>query len=104
MRYYESFDNYKINNSLLKMAFLSILYIFIGLILFGRKKFEVVETSFKSDNVHLFVRSLTTVPILCIYYIFTNNIKFFIFCFSFKFPFSSYLYSNFAINFPSQLY
>lgn len=66
-------DNYKINNSLLKMAFLSILYIFIGLILFGRKKFEVVETSFKSDNVHLFVRSLTTVPILCIYYILLIN-------------------------------
>ena len=55
------------------MAFLSIVYIFIGLILFGRKKFEVVETSFKSDNVHLFVRSLTTVPILCIYYILLIN-------------------------------
>ena len=44
-----------------------------GVILFGRKKFEVVETSFKSDKVHLFVRSLTTVPILCIYYILLIN-------------------------------
>ncbi len=54
--------------SLLKMTFLSIIYIIVGLIIFERKKIEVVETSFKSEKAHIFVRSLTTVPILCLYY------------------------------------
>lgn len=63
----------KINSSILKMAFLSIVYIIVGLLLFIRKKFEVVETSFKSERLHILVRSLTTVPILCIYYIILKN-------------------------------
>ncbi|MGM9881931.1 MAG: hypothetical protein ACI31S_03725 [Bacilli bacterium] len=66
-------SNYKINNSMLKTVILSIIYIFIGFILFDKKKFEIVDTSFKSDRVHLLVRSLTTVPILCIYYIVLIN-------------------------------
>lgn len=66
-------SNYKINNSMLKTFILSILYIFVGFILFNKKKFEVVDTSFRSDRVHLLVRSLTTVPILCIYYIVLIN-------------------------------
>lgn len=61
-------NGFKINISMLKMAFLSITYAIIGTILFIKKKFEIVETSFKSERIHLFVRSLTTVPILCIYY------------------------------------
>lgn len=63
----ESEDN--INVSLIKMSVLSIIYIFVGLILFGKKKYEVVGTSFRSDNVHIFVRTLTTIPIVCISYI-----------------------------------
>ena len=51
------------------MFILSIVYIIIGLLLFIRKKFEVVETSFKSEKTHIIVRSLTTIPIICIYYI-----------------------------------
>lgn len=63
----------KVNSSILKMFFLSIAYIVIGLVLFTRKKFEVVETSFKSERLHIFVRSLTTIPILCVYYIILKN-------------------------------
>ena len=63
----------KINSSILKMSFLSIVYIIVGLFLFIKKKFEVVETSFKSEKLHILVRSLTTVPILCIYYIILKN-------------------------------
>lgn len=62
-----------INKSILKMSLLSIIYIIIGLILFTRKKFEVVETSFKSERLHIFIRSLTTIPIVCIYYIILTN-------------------------------
>ena len=66
-------DISSINKSILKMAFLSIIYIIIGLLLFIRKKFEVVETSFKSERLHIFIRSLTTIPIICIYYIILIN-------------------------------
>ena len=57
-----------VTKSILKMAFLSIVYIIVGAFLFTKKKFEVVETSFKSERTHNIIRSLTTVPILCIYY------------------------------------
>lgn len=62
-----------INRIILKMAFLSIAYMVIGLFLFTRKKFEVVETSFKSERLHIFIRSLTTIPIICVYYIILIN-------------------------------
>ena len=58
-----------INISLIKMSILSVIYVFVGLILFSKKKYEVVGTSFRSDNVHIFVRTLTTIPIICISYI-----------------------------------
>lgn len=67
----ESEDN--INISLIKMSILSIIYMFVGLILFSKKKYEVVGTSFRSDNVHIFVRTLTTIPIVCISYIIIRN-------------------------------
>ena len=66
---FEFESNYNINSALIKMSFLSVLYIILGVFLFDRRKFEVVETSFKSEAVHIFIRSLTTIPILCIYYI-----------------------------------
>lgn len=62
-----------INKSITKMFILSIVYIIIGLLLFIRKKFEIVETSFKSEKTHIIVRSLTTIPIICIYYIMLIN-------------------------------
>ena len=62
-----------INISLLKMVFLSIVYIIIGTILFIKKRFEVVGTSFKSDRIHNVVRTLTTVPIICIIYMIIDN-------------------------------
>ena len=68
-----SSDTSNVNKSILKMAFLSIIYIIVGLLLFIKKKFEVVETSFKNERLHIFVRSLTTVPIICIYYIILKN-------------------------------
>ena len=67
----ESEDN--INVSLIKMSILSIIYMFVGLILFSKKKYEVVGTSFRSDNVHIFVRTLTTIPIVCISYLIIRN-------------------------------
>lgn len=61
------------NSTLIKEVVLSILYIVIGCLLFKRKKFEVVRTSFKSESGHIFARSLTTIPILCIYYVILRN-------------------------------
>lgn len=62
-----------INISLIKMSILSVIYVFVGLILFSKKKYEVIGTSFRSDNVHIFVRTLTTIPIVCISYIIIRN-------------------------------
>ena len=64
----EEFDS-GINVSLLKMVFLSIVYIAVGLVLFIKKKFEIVGTSFRSERVHILVRTLTTVPVVCILYV-----------------------------------
>ena len=58
-----------LNSSLIKMTLLSVLYIIIGFMLFKRKKFEVVDTSFKNERTHIWVRSLTIVPIICICYV-----------------------------------
>ena len=69
----EEFDS-GINVSLLKMVFLSIIYIFVGLILFIKKKFEIVGTSFRSERVHILVRTLTTVPVVCILYVIIKNL------------------------------
>ena len=69
----EEFDS-GINVSLLKMVFLSIVYIAVGLILFIKKKFEIVGTSFRSERVHILVRTLTTVPVVCILYVIIKNL------------------------------
>ena len=69
----EEFDS-GINVSLLKMVFLSIVYIAVGLILFIKKKFEIVGTSFRSERVHILVRTLTTVPVACILYVIIKNL------------------------------
>lgn len=62
-----------INTSIVKMVILSILYIIIGMILFNKKRFEIVGTSFRSENVHILVRTLTTIPILCLAYVILKN-------------------------------
>ena len=48
--------------SLLKMVILSVVYYAIGLYLFNRKKFEMAEESYESDNVHLIVKLLSLAP------------------------------------------
>ena len=50
------------------MLVLSIVYIIIGCLTFERRKMEVSETSFKSIHTHLFVKSLTLIPILLLTY------------------------------------
>lgn len=62
-------SNYNYNYSFVKMIILSILYSIVGLILYNKRKFEIVETSFRNEKIHLIIKSLTTVPIICIFYI-----------------------------------
>lgn len=62
-----------INKSIIKMVFLSIIYIIVGMVLFNIKKFEVVGTSFKNEKIHILVRTLTTIPILCFSYVIIKN-------------------------------
>lgn len=57
------------NVSIVKTFVLSLIYIFVGLSLFDRKKFEIVETSFKNEKIHLFVKSLTVIPFLALGYL-----------------------------------
>lgn len=61
--------------SIIKMVILSIVYIFVGVSLFVRKGFEVVGTSFRSERVHVLVRTLTTVPIMCVFYLIVKNLS-----------------------------
>ena len=57
------------NVSIVKTFVLSLIYIFVGLLLFDRKKFVIVETSFKNEKIHLFVKSLTVIPFLALGYL-----------------------------------
>ncbi len=50
------------------MTILSIIYIIIGLSLFKRRQMEVSETSFGNMKMHLLVKNLTLIPILCLTY------------------------------------
>jgi len=59
--------------SIIKMIFLSILYMTIGYILFVKRKMEVSETSFKNIHIHNIVKSLTLVPIVAFAYIVCKN-------------------------------
>ena len=43
------------------------------MVLFNIKKFEVVGTSFKNEKIHILVRTLTTIPILCFSYVIIKN-------------------------------
>ena len=47
----------------IKMIALSIIYFVLGMIAFERRKMEVNETSFKSDNAHMILKSLTLLVI-----------------------------------------
>jgi len=49
--------------SIVKMLILSIIYFIIGIYLFEKRKMEVTETSFRSNNAHMLVKSLTLIPI-----------------------------------------
>ncbi len=48
--------------SLIRTALLSVVYIFIGLKLFEKRKMENAEESFESYKVHLIIKALTMVP------------------------------------------
>ena len=50
-------------SSIIKMSILSIVYFFVGMYLFEKRKMEVNETSFKSNHMHMIVKSLTLIPI-----------------------------------------
>ena len=64
--FYDGEDDVYLYNTIeiIRMLVLSIIYFFVGLILFTRRKYEVSETSFKSDRVHLIVKGLTLVPMI----------------------------------------
>ncbi|MBQ8044260.1 MAG: ABC transporter permease [Clostridia bacterium] len=49
--------------SIIKMLVLSVIYFFVGMYLFEKRKMEVNETSFKSSHAHMLVKSLTLIPI-----------------------------------------
>ena len=49
---------------IVKMLVLSIVYLFLGMFLFEKRKMEVSETSFKSKNIHYLVKTLTMFPIV----------------------------------------
>lgn len=55
-------------NIFLKMFVLSIIYIFIGLYVFSKRKMENCETSFKNIHAHLIIKCLTLVPIIVFLY------------------------------------
>ena len=63
----------RINTSIIKMIILSIVYVIAGTALFNNKKFEIVGTSFRSEKVHILVRTLTTIPIVCLAYVVLKN-------------------------------
>ena len=50
-------------SSIAKMFVLSIIYFVVGMYLFEKRKMEVNDTSFKSNNTHMIVKSLTLIPI-----------------------------------------
>ena len=49
--------------SIIKMSALSVIYFFVAMYLFEKRKMEVNETSFKSNHMHMLVKSLTLIPI-----------------------------------------
>lgn len=53
--------------SVMKMSFLSIAYIVIGLIIFDRKKLELAGESFENINTHLIVKMLTFIPFMFVF-------------------------------------
>ena len=63
----------RVNTSIIKMIILSIIYIIVGTVLFSNKRFEIVGTSFRSEKVHILVRTLTTIPIVCLAYVVLKN-------------------------------
>ena len=65
-------DN-RVNTSIIKMIILSIIYIIVGTVLFSNKRFEIVGTSFRSEKIHILVRTLTTIPIVCLAYVVLKN-------------------------------
>jgi hypothetical protein len=49
--------------SIIKMIFLSIIYFVIGTYSFIKRKMELAETTFKSENIHQLVKCITLLPL-----------------------------------------
>ncbi len=67
---------------ILIMIGLSIIYFFVGMNLFQRRKMEVTETTFKSFHTHSLVKCLTLVPVIIFIYEildYTNSSSFLLF-------------------------
>jgi len=61
-------DEYEYSTeSVLKMTFLSISYIVIGLSIFNRKKLELAGESYENINTHLIVKMLTFIPFMFVF-------------------------------------
>ena len=54
--------------SISRTIILIIIYIPLGIFLFNRKELEVSETSFKTYKMHIFIKTLTFIPIMLITY------------------------------------
>ena len=65
--------------AILKMIFLSVIYVVVGYIFFVNRKMEVSETTFKNIHVHNFVKSLTIIPMVSIiYYCYRKEVLIFV--------------------------
>jgi len=64
IRYLSQVNNIFSNETLLKMAILSVGYFILGLYLFKKRKMENCEESFFSIESHLIVKAITLIPIL----------------------------------------
>ena len=61
-------DIYQYNTeSVVKMLFLSMIYIVIGLIIFNRKKLELAGESYENIKIHLIIKMLTFVPFMFVF-------------------------------------
>jgi ABC-2 type transport system permease protein len=49
--------------SIIKMIILSIIYFILGFYFFNRRKMEIAEMTFKSENIHQFVKCITLLPL-----------------------------------------
>ena len=59
--------------SLMKMALISIVGIFVGYVFFTHRKMENNETSFKNEKLHVFIKGLLITPVLFVIFSVLSN-------------------------------